>query len=96
MATMRGDAGEVDVRRGDRQVQRRTTLDETKGSFMTTEFWAMVGVIVAILIATQRLDQMTGEEGWTLVSAVAIGYMVSRASRRPAMPTATLRITRSK
>jgi hypothetical protein len=78
MATMRGDAGDMDVRRSDRPVRTHTTLDETKGSFLTTEFWAMVGVIVAILVATQQLDQMTGEEGWTLVSAVAIGYMLSR------------------
>jgi hypothetical protein len=68
----------MDVRRTERRDRVYTTLDETKASFVTTEFWAMVGVIVAILIATQQLDQMTGEEGWTLVSAVAIGYMVSR------------------
>ena len=79
MATMRGDASYVDTRRSDRPVRARTTFDETKISFLTTEFWAMVGVIVAILIATQQLDQMTGEEGWTLVAAVAIGYMVSRS-----------------
>jgi hypothetical protein len=75
---MRGDAADMDVRRTERRDRVYTTLDETKASFVTTEFWAMVGVIVAILIATQQLDQMTGEEGWTLVSAVAIGYMVSR------------------
>jgi hypothetical protein len=78
VATMRGDAADMDVRRTERRDRVYTTLDETKASFVTTEFWAMVGVIVAILIATQQLDQMTGEEGWTLVSAVAIGYMVSR------------------
>ena len=78
MATMRSDINERDVNRTERVVQPRTSLDETKASFLTTEFWAMVGVIVAILIATRQLDSMTGEEGWTLVSAVAIGYMISR------------------
>jgi hypothetical protein len=38
----------------------------------------MVAVIIAILIATQQLDHMSGQEGWTLISAVAIGYMISR------------------
>jgi hypothetical protein len=78
MATLHGDARDVDVRTVERQVPVRTIYDETKGSLLTTEFWAMVGVIAAILIATQQLDHMTGQEGWTLVAAVAIGYMISR------------------
>ncbi len=78
MATMRGDISDRDLNRPERVVQTRTSLDETKASFLTTEFWAMVGIIVAILVATNQLDSMTGEEGWTLVSAVAIGYMISR------------------
>lgn len=44
----------------------------------TTEFWAMVAVIAAILIAARQLDHLTGQEAWTLVSVVAAGYMVSR------------------
>ena len=32
----------------------RFAMDETKASFKTTEFWAMVGVIAAILIASLR------------------------------------------
>ena len=75
MATMRAD-----IRDSDRpeRVQVRSAVTETKGSLITTEFWAMVGVIAAILVATQQLDNLNGQEGWTLVSAVAIGYMVSR------------------
>ena len=75
MATIHADSG-VGERRD--RVPVRSTFDETKGSFLTTEFWAMVGVIVAILVATQQLGNLNGQEGWTLVSAVAIGYMVSR------------------
>jgi hypothetical protein len=52
--------------------------DETKLSLKTTEFWAMVGVIVAILIASAISDSLNDVRAWTLVAAVAIGYMLSR------------------
>jgi hypothetical protein len=52
--------------------------DETKLSLKTTEFWAMVGVIAAILIASAVSDSLGDVRAWTLVAAVAIGYMVSR------------------
>ena len=75
MATRHADSN--DVNRVER-VHVRSAANETKASLVTTEFWAMVGVIAAILVATQQLDHMTGQEGWTLVAAVAIGYMLSR------------------
>ncbi|MGZ8706919.1 MAG: hypothetical protein ACXW0F_04145 [Gaiellaceae bacterium] len=52
--------------------------NETKPSFLTTEFYAMVGVIAAILIAAAQADNVDAPLAWTLVAAVAIGYMVSR------------------
>ena len=52
--------------------------DETKNALKTTEFFAMVGVIAAILIATWVSDTLNDVRGWTLVAAVAIGYMLSR------------------
>ena len=52
--------------------------DETKPSFLTTEFYAMVGVIVAVLIAAKVSDSLGDVRAWTLVAAVAIGYMLSR------------------
>jgi hypothetical protein len=52
--------------------------DETKNALKTTEFVAMVGVIAAILIATWVSDTLNDVRGWTLVAAVAIGYMISR------------------
>ena len=76
MATLHGDVRDAD--RVERRVEVRSTFDETKGSLMTTEFYAMAGVIAAILIAAQMLDHFSGQEAWTLVAAVAIGYMVSR------------------
>lgn len=56
----------------------RKQHDETKPSFMTTEFYAMVGVIVALLVAAKASDSFGDVRAWTLVSAVAIGYMISR------------------
>jgi len=52
--------------------------DETKMSLKTTEFWAMVGVILAILIASAVSDSLNDVRAWTLVAAVSIGYMLSR------------------
>jgi hypothetical protein len=52
--------------------------DETKNALKTTEFIAMVVVIAAILIATWVSDSLNDVRGWTLVAAVAIGYMLSR------------------
>ena len=56
----------------------RLAMDETKASFKTTEFWAMVGVIAAILVASAISDSLDDVRAWTLVAAVAIGYMLSR------------------
>ena len=56
----------------------RPIFDETKGSLKTTEFWAMAGVIAAILIASAVSDSLGDVRAWTLVAAVAIGYMISR------------------
>jgi hypothetical protein len=54
------------------------TFDETKLSLKTTEFWAMAGIIVAILIASAVSDSLDDVRAWTLVAAVGIGYMISR------------------
>ncbi len=51
---------------------------ETKPSFITTEFWGMVAAVAAILIAAQQADNFDAPRAWTLVAAVVIGYMVSR------------------
>jgi hypothetical protein len=58
--------------------QSRPTTDETKHALKTTEFFAMVGVIAAILIASAVSDSFGDRRAWTLVAAVAIGYMISR------------------
>jgi hypothetical protein len=56
----------------------RRTHDETKHSLKTTEFWAMVGIVAAILTASAVSDSLGDVRAWTLVAAVSIGYMISR------------------
>ena len=62
---------------------------ETKHAFKTTEFWAMVAIIVGILIASQVVGQGDGNgaadtdafpavRAWLYVAIVGVGYMVSR------------------
>jgi hypothetical protein len=67
----------VDIERVSR-APARTWVDETKLSFLTTEFWAMVAAVIAILVATDRLASMTAYDGWRLVTFIVIGYMISR------------------
>ena len=52
--------------------------DETKNALKTTELFAMVAVNAAILIAAWVSDSLDDVRAWTLVAAVAIGYMISR------------------
>lgn len=52
--------------------------DESKWALLTTEFWAMALVIVAILIATAVSDSLNDTRGWLLVTIIATGYIVSR------------------
>src|ERR687884_2162025 len=61
-------------------VGERTTgaHDETKWSLLTTEFWAMVLLIAAILIASAISDSLGDVRAWTLVAIVGSGYILSR------------------
>jgi hypothetical protein len=52
--------------------------DETKWAPLTTEFWAMLIVIVAILIAAAVSDSFGDRRAWLYVAIVATGYIVSR------------------
>ena len=60
------------------QDETRRSYDETKLSFKTTEFYAMVGVIVAILAASAYSDSLGDVRAWTLVAGVAAAYIISR------------------
>ena len=56
----------------------RRLATETKQAFKTTEFWAMVGAIVAILIAGAVDDGLGARNAWLYVTIVAGAYMISR------------------
>jgi hypothetical protein len=63
----------------------RRLATETKASFKTSEFWAMVVVIVGILVSAAAIkggdngtDEFIARNAWLYVSIVAAGYMISR------------------
>src|SRR5688572_11333278 len=63
---------------------RRLTT-ETKQAFKTTEFWAMAGLVVAILISAALIkggdngtDQFIARQAWLYVSILGAGYFISR------------------
>jgi len=60
------------------ETRRKSIGDETKNALKTTEFFAMAVIIGAILIASAVSDTFGDRRAWTLVAAVAIGYMISR------------------
>jgi len=52
--------------------------DETKWALLTTEFWAMLVLIAAILIAAAVSDSLDDVRAWTLATVVGAAYIVSR------------------
>ena len=77
----------TDVRATTNGVGRvRRLATETKQAFKTTEFWAMVGVIVAILVSAAAIkggdtggtDEFIARQAWLYVSIVAGAYFISR------------------
>jgi hypothetical protein len=74
-----GRPSEPEGYRAEELGERVTGLhDETKWSLLTTEFWAMVLVIVAILIASAVSDTFGDRRAWLYIAIVATGYIVSR------------------
>jgi uncharacterized membrane protein AbrB (regulator of aidB expression) len=62
------------------QVGERVTgaHDETKWAPLTTEFWAMVILIAALLIAAAVSDNLDDRRPWLLVTVIGAAYIVSR------------------
>ena len=85
-APSRGDSGarSADPVRHTGFVRRLTT--ETKQAFKTTEFWAMVGVVVAILVSAAAItggdtggtDEFIARQAWLYVAIVAGAYFIGR------------------
>jgi hypothetical protein len=57
-------------------VERRVA--ETKHSTKTSEMYVMIAAVAGVLLAAQYTDDLTARWAWMLVSAIAIGYMISR------------------
>jgi hypothetical protein len=58
---------------------------ETKASFKTTEFWAMIALVAGILISAALIkggddgtDQFIAKQAWLYVSILGAGYFISR------------------
>jgi hypothetical protein len=58
---------------------------ETKASFKTTEFWAMVALVVSILVSAALIDggdngtdEFIARNAWLYVSILGAGYFISR------------------
>ena len=63
----------------------RRLATETKQAFKTTEFWAMVALVVAILASAALIkggdngtDQFIARQAWLYVSILGAGYFISR------------------
>ena len=84
----RGDStGESMEQMGDRV---SGTHDESKWALLTTEFWAMVVLIVAIVVATAISDSLNDRRAWLLVTIVGTGYIVSRGLAKAGVDHARL------
>jgi len=63
----------------------RRLATETKQAFKPTEFWAMVGLVVAILVSAAVInggdngtDEFIARQSWLYVAILAAGYFISR------------------
>jgi hypothetical protein len=77
----------ADTARGNGTFGRATRrlATETKQAFKTTEFWAMVALVVAILVSAAVIkggddgtDQFIARQAWLYVAILGAGYFVSR------------------
>ena len=85
MATTGATRTGVEPRRGGIRIKIVDPSHETKASWKTTEFWAMVVLIVGILISAAVIkggddgtDQFIARNAWLYVSIVGGAYFVSR------------------
>jgi hypothetical protein len=85
MATTGATSRGLDARgNGVGRIARRLTT-ETKQAFKTTEFWAMLGLIGAILVSAAVInggdngtDEFIARQAWLYVSILGAGYFISR------------------
>jgi len=57
---------------------RGVGVEETKHALKTTEIVAYLATVVGVLIASAVDDSLDGRGAWQLVTALTIGYLLSR------------------
>jgi hypothetical protein len=75
--------GDTTAAVGARQPRARRLSTETKAAFKTTEFFAYIGVLIAVLIAAAVVDHsdagsLGARQAWLYATILTVGYMVSR------------------
>ena len=75
--------GAITSARSTHESRPRRLSTETKAAFKTTEFFAYVGVLVAVLIAAAVIDtsdagSLGARQAWLYATILTVGYMVSR------------------
>jgi hypothetical protein len=85
MATTGATGGDLATHRTGVARSARRLATETKQAFKTTEFWAMAGLVVAILISAAVInggdngtDEFIARQAWLYVSILGAGYFISR------------------
>jgi hypothetical protein len=75
----------AEARRGGLGRATRRLATETKQAFKTSEFWAMVGLVVAILVSAAAIkggdngtDEFIARQAWLYVSILGGAYFISR------------------
>jgi hypothetical protein len=71
----------------------RRLVTETKQAFKTTEFWAMLGLVAAILVSAAVIkggddgtDQFIAKQAWLYVSILGGAYFISRGLAKSGSP----------
>jgi hypothetical protein len=85
MATHSATGADSRRSRGGLRRATRRLATETKQAFKTTEFWAMVALVVAILIAGNSIESAEGgpdvfaaDKVWLYITILGSAYMISR------------------
>jgi hypothetical protein len=89
----RGDARTGNNSRASFGSAARRLVTETKQAFKTTEFWAMVGLIAAILVSAAVInggdngtDEFIARNAWLYVSILGGAYFISRGLAKSGSP----------
>ena len=85
-------AGAVPVDSGIREI--RPTGNETKTSFLTTEFWIYLASVAGVLIASGAVgtnanhnDYFRADKAWFFIALLTIAYLLSRGLAKAGSPT---------